>query len=212
MVRSPFSSARRRGRKIARLARAILPVVAVVMLGCGGSGDATVASVQGATITKRELAHWTHVKTVELQGSPQPSNSISGPEQAALAFLITADWLEGEAAAQGVHVRDADVKASYRSLLDGPTGGSFAASLKRRDMSEPDELRLLRLSALASKLRTKVAGSEHTPLSPRALRRVTTFQTAFRERWRLRTSCRSGYVIAECRDGPAIGSPAGVAE
>jgi hypothetical protein len=184
----------------------------VVMLGCGGSGDATVASVQGATITKRELAHWTHVKSVELQGSPQPGNSISGPEQAALVFLITADWLEGEAAAQGVHVRDADVKASYSSLLGGPTGGSLAASLQRRGISEADELRLLRLSALASKLRTKVAGSEHSPLGPRALQRVAAFQAAFRERWRLRTTCRSGYVIAECRQGPAPGAPAGVAE
>jgi hypothetical protein len=194
--------------------RAILSVVAVamVMLGCGGSRDATVASVQGATITKRELARWTHVKSVELQGPPQSGGLIPGPEQAALAFLITADWLEGEAAAQGVRVGDAEVKASYRSLLDGATVGSFAASLQRRGISEADELRLLRLSSLASKLRAKVAGSERTPLSPRALRRVAAFQAAFRERWRLRTTCRAGYVIAECRESPALGAPAGVAE
>src|SRR5437764_11777007 len=105
-----------------RLGRAAGAMVAAVvaLTGCGGShssGETTVADVGGAPITKSALAHWTNVKRIELAAQSRPSGTGEpGAERAALACLITADWLEGEAAAQGLHVGGADLRASYRGL------------------------------------------------------------------------------------------------
>jgi hypothetical protein len=176
-----------------------------LLLGCGGSETSAVATVQGRTISKSALSHWASIRHAELQVTSRPGDlKASALEPAALAFLITAEWLEGEAGVQGVHLSDADLDASYRRLLNGPNGQALAASLKRRGMSKADELRLLRLSALAAKLRSKVAASGQVPLSAQARRRIGAFQAAYRERWKQRTICRPGYVIAECRGGPPL--------
>jgi hypothetical protein len=74
----------------------------------------------------------------------------------ALAFLITAGWLQAEAAAQGIVVSASEVNATYRELVNGPAGGTFATKLRRRGMSTADELLQLRLEKLAQKLRAKI--------------------------------------------------------
>jgi hypothetical protein len=122
----------------------------------------------------------------------------------ALAFLITAYWLEGEAAAQGVSVPAAELQAGLSRLLAGPAGASFRAGLKRRSMSRADELLVLRLGALAQRLRAKLGAGGHAPLSRRARRRISSFITSYERRWKQRTVCRAGYVIAQCREGPPL--------
>jgi hypothetical protein len=39
--------------------------------------------------------------------------------------------------------------------------------------------------------------------------RIRAFTVAYRQRWKRRTTCEPGYVIAECRDGPPLSSSAG---
>jgi hypothetical protein len=165
-----------------------------------------VASVQGSPISADTLAHWTGIKRNELQNSSTPASrsSLVQVERRALAFLITGDWLEKEAAAQGVSVSPSEAEASYQQLLNGPTGQAFAASLKRRGISSADELLLLRLGALAQKLRTKIAISQHSVSATQIRQQVRAFIAAYRRRWKQRTTCQPGYVIAECRDGPPL--------
>jgi hypothetical protein len=79
---------------------------------------------------------------------------------AALAFLITADWLQGEAATQGVAVSSSEVDASYRQLLDGPAGPGLARRLRLSGMTSADELLQLRIDKLAEKLRTKIGAGD----------------------------------------------------
>ena len=118
-----------------------------------------MANVQGIAISRASLAHWTRIKRVELQGAPgtkSPSSPIQ-LERKALVFLITADWLQGEAAAQGIVVSPSEVESTYQGLLSGPNRGAFASSLKRRGMSRTDELLELRIDNLTHKLETKIA-------------------------------------------------------
>jgi hypothetical protein len=52
--------------------------------------------------------------------------------------------------------------------------------------------------------------SEATPVIRQALLRagqqgqIRAFIAAYRKRWKQRTVCQPGYVIAECRDGPPL--------
>lgn len=114
-------------------------------------------------------------------------------EDAALTFLITARWLEGEAAEEGVHAARSQAEATYRRLAEGPAGSSFVASLRREGMSRADEVRQIRLETLASKLRPKLEdASGH----------LSTAQVAaYHRRWRARTTCKRPYVVSDCRNG-----------
>jgi hypothetical protein len=164
-----------------------------------------VASVQGTPISRDALNHWVGIKRAEAQSSSTPT-SASDVElrKKALAFLITAHWLEREAAAQGLSVSTSEVNATYQRLLNGSTGQAFAASLARRGISSADELMLLRLGALAQKLRLKIALSEPGVSQGQIKQRIGAFIAAYRQRWKQRTVCQPGYLIAECRNGPAL--------
>jgi hypothetical protein len=117
----------------------------------------------------------------------------------ALAFLITAKWIEGEAAARGVRVSPADAEATYTQLLNGPTGSTFAANRRRADMSKADELLQLRLEELSRGLSSKFAGPNGT-VSP-------TKVAAYRRRWKQRTTCQAEYVMHDCRNYVAATGP-----
>jgi parvulin-like peptidyl-prolyl isomerase len=126
---------------------------------CGATKAPAVASVQGTAISRASLAHRTRIKRIELQSSPKLKSisSLAQAERKALMFLITADWLQAEAAAQGVVVSPSEVNTTYQGLLSGPTGQAFASSLKRRGLSRADELLELRLETLSQKLQNRIA-------------------------------------------------------
>jgi hypothetical protein len=180
-------------------------IAAIALTACGAaSAPPPVASVQGTPITQAALAHWTDVKRAEQQASPgAASSSESELKHKALAFLITSAWLEKEAAAQGVSVPASQTQASYEQLLHGPTGQNFANSLRARHMSKADELMVLRLGTLAQRLSARITGTA-LGTSAQARRQISSFLTAYRQRWKQRTTCSAGYVIAECANGPAL--------
>lgn len=139
-------------------AAVVLVLLSMAFLGCGTTRAPAVASVQGSTISQSTLDHWTSIKSVEAQN--QPTAASPSPDQIrqkALAFLITAEWLQREAAAQRISVSAAEVDATYRHLLDGPAGRAFAATMKQRGLSSADERLQIRLAQLAAKLERKVA-------------------------------------------------------
>jgi hypothetical protein len=153
-----------------------------------------------------ELSHWAGIKRAELTSASKPASTLSPIEikRKALAFLITSQWLQKETAAEGVGVSPSEVNATYQQLLNAPTGKAFAASLRRRGMSSTDELLVLRLAALAQKLQTKIASMHHSASAAQTQRQIGEFLVAYRRRWKQRTTCQPGYVIAECRNGPPL--------
>jgi hypothetical protein len=228
------------GRSGVRAAAIGAAGAAIALSGCGASsGASAVAWVHGIPISRTSLAHRMEVENARLQGAsvripvPDPpgyprctaaAQAAQGRltrhrrlsaqqlrqhcarvytqlEHKALAFLITANWLEREAATQRVAVSPREVAASYQQLLGGPAGQAFQRRLKASHMTRADELLQLRVEKLSLKLRGTIA-TTHQPLNA--------FVASFRRRWRQRTSCRPGYVIAECRNGPPLpAAPAG---
>jgi hypothetical protein len=166
--------------------------------------------VQGNAISQRTLEHWSAIKRAEAQSSPTPTTaSPEAIRKKALAFLITAAWLQGEAADRGISVSSTEVDAIYRRLLGGNAGQAFAATMRQRGMSSADEQFQLRIAQLAFKLEREVtSGAQHISAAQRR-QRISAFVAAYRQRWKQRTTCRPGYVIAECRNGPALSQSPG---
>ena len=103
---------------------ALALVAPTALSGCGSTSAPAVASVQGAAISRAALVHWTRIKRIELQSSAAPKSALSAVQlqRKALAFLITADWLQAEAAAQHLGVSPSEVNATYQQLVTGPNG------------------------------------------------------------------------------------------
>jgi hypothetical protein len=181
----------------------------IALCGCGATKAPVVASVQGIAISQGEVDHWTAIKRIELESSPTTTSSAADARRKALAFLITSEWLKQEAASRGVSVPESEVLATYHRLLNGPNGPNFASSLKRRGLSDADELLTLRLGALGEKLGEKVRGPRHGVLRAAQRQRLDAFVAAYRRRWKQRTICGPRYVIAECRNGPPLPSSTG---
>jgi hypothetical protein len=66
--------------------------------GCGGSGDA-VARVGGETLSAAALKHWESVDAAVREG---PTSRETPSKSRVLGFLLSSEWLVGEARELGV--------------------------------------------------------------------------------------------------------------
>jgi parvulin-like peptidyl-prolyl isomerase len=117
---------------------------------------------------------------------PQPSKGQPVPTQAALKtecqqayqsglsqtmpFLITADWLQGEAAEQSIKITDAKVATQLKQIeaAQFPTPTALAQFLQASGETNADLLFRVRIDALSNQIRTKVTNSA-TKVKPAAI-------------------------------------------
>src|SRR5215831_13652971 len=155
-----------------RLCASLLPALAVpalgtaVLAGCGGSSGSTAASVPaspaaaaevasvaaadsiaivaGVPIAKKSYEHWLAVER-KLGASGNASHQ-------ALGFLITSEWVLGEAAGRHIAISEAEVKKRFASLVHQsfPKSGSMKAYLVRSGETEADLLARIKVELLAS--------------------------------------------------------------
>jgi hypothetical protein len=88
----------------------------------------------------------------------------------------------------------------HAKIAAGYHGSVSAAQIVRYYRTHADQLQglgepQLTLAAATPKIRQIL-------LQAGAQKQVSAFIAAYRKRWKERTSCQPGYVIAECRNGP----------
>lgn len=194
------------------LLSALVLLVAVLLAGCGGSSPSSstavpsspgaptqgsasnvdaVALVSTTPIAKSSYEHWLAVeKTLGVSGNASHQ---------ALAFLITSDWVLGEAAARGVSVSEAEVKQRFAQLKKQSfsKAGSLQKFLAKSGETEADLLARVKVELLESRIAAKVvagkSGSQSTAL-------LASFQKAFQSHWKHYTTCKPGYVMEYCSE------------
>jgi parvulin-like peptidyl-prolyl isomerase len=82
--------------------------------------------------------------------------SAAQVRERALRFLIGAEWLEGEAAAEHARVSRTEVQQRYEQIVNGSRGSPLADVLLGPGMSRSDGLLEVRLDLLNERLRMKV--------------------------------------------------------
>jgi phosphatidylethanolamine-binding protein (PEBP) family uncharacterized protein len=212
----------------ARVGLPALPLLALTLIaGCGGGASTSttvsavpsspaaaaegstvaasqaVATVAGVPIATASYKHWLAVETA-LGASGSPSHR-------ALAFLITSEWVIGEAAARHLSVSEAEVKQRYTQLVHQsfPKKGSLQAFLARSHETEADLLARIKIELLTSRIAAKVAAGKS---ASRRTAVLSGFQTNFQRHWKALTNCRSSYVMEDCkqyRGAPEQGVAAG---
>ena len=198
-----------------------LPLLAVGLLvsagaiaGCGGGSSTTtttasvpsspaastqattaadsVADVAGVPISKASYEHWTGIES-KLGASGNAGHR-------ALGFLLTSQWVLGEAKARGqLSVSEAEVKQRFAQLAHQSfpkAGASAEILLHLRTRPKPTCWRVSRSNCWprASPRRSPPARAppQHSAILPRS--------RAFQTHWKALTSCKSGYVMEYCKE------------
>ncbi|HTD58960.1 MAG TPA: hypothetical protein VK672_08710 [Solirubrobacteraceae bacterium] len=185
-----------------------------LLAGCGGSSSSTsssavplspaasatqgssvpaadaVALVSGTPIARSSYAHWLAIE--------QALGSAGSAGHQALGFLITSEWVLGEAAARHISVSDAEVKQHFAQLVHQsfPKAGSLQKYLAKSGETEADLLARIKVELLAARIAANVtAGKSATQRT--AL--LTGFESNFHAHWKRLTVCHAGYVMEDCK-------------
>ncbi len=161
--------------------------------------DATaVAHVEDTAIAKPTYDHWLAVTTA-LSGS-RPSTASASLKDHTLSFLITAEWLLGEAAAQKVQVSEADIHKHLAEVQKQQFKhpGELTKYLARAHETNADLLLRVKLELLESAISKRITAGKRTTAEKRSA--LTAFEAQFASRWKGRTSCARGYVMEDCKE------------
>jgi phosphatidylethanolamine-binding protein (PEBP) family uncharacterized protein len=158
--------------------------------GTSVSASDAVATVAGVPVSKASYEHWLGVEQ-NLAASGSPSHQ-------ALGFLITSEWVLGEAGARHMSVSEAEVKQRFAQLVHQsfPKAGSLHAYLAKSGETEGDLLARIKVELLAARIAAKVTAGK-SPAQRTAL--LTAFEHSFQQHWKGLTDCKPGYVMEDCR-------------
>jgi foldase protein PrsA len=97
-------------------------------------------------------------KPTDAQFKTQCSQQYEGLKQQVLQFLISSEWIQGEAKDQGVSVSSSDVEKQFQTTKKQsfPKEADFQKFLKTSGMTLTDIKFRVMLDALSNKLRTKI--------------------------------------------------------
>ena len=152
------------------------------------SADA-VALVSGTPISKAGYEHWLAVE--------KALGAASNPSHEALAFLITSEWVLGEAAARKLSVSEAEVKRRLEQTekQSFPKAGSLAKFLATSGETEADLLARVRVEQLQSRIVAQIDAGKSAAQRQAVL---SAFEKAFQRHWKAYTTCKPGYVMEDC--------------
>ncbi len=129
----PSGAGGRRSRIAGAIALGIAMLSAAVTIASCGSGKSSpaVAQVGGASIDRTTVDHWASVIKRQSALGASVGRSTGTYRERALGFLISSDWLVGEAAARGLEVSDSEVERGLKDRIESvPNGRSeFQAEL-----------------------------------------------------------------------------------
>jgi hypothetical protein len=187
----------------------------MLVAGCGGGGSSTTtsavplspasASTQGTAsnadadaiayvsstpISKASYKHWLAVETA--------LGAAGSPAHQALGFLITSEWVLGEATARHISVSEAEVKQRFAQLVHEsfPKAGSLKKYLAKSGETEADLLARIKVELLASRIAAKVTAGKSASQRSALL---AAFESGFHTHWKNYTSCDPGYVMEDCK-------------
>ena len=158
-----------------------------------------VARVGMTSVSRASFERWLRISYQRngLKGSPPCPAPVPGSaadkrlHDQALTFLIRTTWLDGEAAERSIRAPRSEVRRSvlHAAHLAFPKKGEFARFLLQTCSTQADlELRqrstILQRRITADVLRHKIS--------------LTYFGQDYNDRWRARTICAPGFVIADC--------------
>ena len=115
-----------------------------------------------------------------------------------MGFLLTSEWVLGEAAAQRIEVSEAAVHKRLEEVqkkqFEQP--GELQRVLAKNHETMADLPLRVKLELLEAALSKKVTAGKHTASEKQTA--LASFQAKFESRWKAKTSCAAGYAMEDC--------------
>ncbi len=161
------------------------PSVPPSVLACVGAQEITLASYE----------HWSEVANAAGGAHPPSAHEVT---QQVMNFLISADWVRGEARARHVHVSRAAVRRKFDQLRKQqfPKLRQFRAFLRESKETVADLLMRTELQLLASGIQRRVTAGKRGPRA--RAKALGHFVEHFRQKWQAQTYCAKAYAVADC--------------
>jgi hypothetical protein len=154
-----------------------------------------VACVGAQPITGATFAHWADVARRSGGKHPLPAAEVT---KEAMGFLVSSDWVLGEAADLNIDISEAKVRHTFDHIRDGqfPKRREFKVFLRKSGQTVADLLFRVRLNLLSTGIQRHVlAGRRGAKSKQRAL---GSFVKEFKLKWTAQTYCEPGYAISDC--------------
>lgn len=119
--------------------------------------------------------------------------------EAVISFLITTRWVMGEAKELELSATDAEARQRLRRVehVEFPKESEFARQLKLTGETIADQMLRARVKVLTEKFERRYDRQGTT--RRQRMQAVANFVNALSRKWAARTSCRSGYVVPDCK-------------
>jgi hypothetical protein len=157
--------------------------------------EQVVACVGARSITGATFAHWADIARRSAGKHPPSAAEVKNE---VMGFLISSDWVLGEAADLNIDVTEAKVRHTFNHIRDEqfPKRREFGVFLRKSGQTVADLLFRVRLNLLSTAIQRHVlAGHRGAKSRQRAL---GGFVQEFKLKWTAQTSCEPGYVISDC--------------
>jgi hypothetical protein len=151
-------------------------------------------------ITGATFSHWLTIAD-KSQGRPskgQPAPTAAQSLKEVMSFLISSDWVIGEARDLKVSVSASQVRRAFDRIKGQqfPKQRQFNAFLRQSGETVADLLFRVRLNLLSERIQRHIASGHHGSGSQR--RALSQFVKDFRTKWMSQTYCAPQYAVEDC--------------
>ncbi len=162
--------------------------------------EQTLVCVAGQAITGATYSHWVAVANDEERSSSkgQHATSATEPRTEVLGFLISSEWVRGEAAELGVTVSAAQVRREFDHIRKEQfqKRGEFEKFLKDSGQTVADLLYRVELNLLSQQIQKHVVAGHHSVASKQHA--LSRFVKSFKAKWQAQTYCAAEYDVKDC--------------
>jgi hypothetical protein len=164
------------------------------------SPEQVLVCVGAEAITGATYLHWASIadNIDEPPGHKHEKPPIAGTAEQVLGFLISSDWIIGEARERGIVFSEATVRKKFDRIRDQqfPHHGEFEKFLKSSGETVADLLFRVRLNLMSEQIQKQVLAGHHGKRAQRQA--LANFVGEFKSRWMGQTYCEPAFAVKTC--------------
>jgi hypothetical protein len=176
-------------------------------LGSAVPGSEQVLACVGAeAITGATYVHWA---TIANDAATQPGHKhgelpSSVAAEQVMAFLISSDWIIGEARERGIVFSEATVRKQFDHIRHAqfPHPKEFKKFLESSGQTVADLLFRVRLNLMSEQIQKQVLAGHHGKRAQRQA--LANFVGEFKSRWMGQTYCEPAFAVSDCGHTQAL--------
>jgi hypothetical protein len=162
--------------------------------------EQVLACIGPQPISAAAFRHWAAI-AARAEGPPtkgHPAPSVTAAKQEVMDFLISSNWVLGEARDLGLHVSEAEVRRRFDHVRNQQfrTRREFHAFLRASGETLADLVFRVRLNLASERIEMHVAAGHRGARSQASA--LAKFLVTFKRKWQAQTSCASQYAVADC--------------